>query len=493
MRIAALLFLMLLPIKGESRVKGMILTEFQRGNLPFSGSDLTTAYQQYNLQFSSEPVLGMARIEIFQQADQSKRYLKLSQISLRYRKKGFDITAGNFYAVLGRGLLLRAYELPANIYEDAGYRVRYGFYRDIEGIQFHYQNRFFRMTAIRGRPLVNGLPPTLANLERRPDLIETISLSTGVRQFQAGGIFLKNTRPERIYHYFSGWTEVSFSGNISVYLEMAKQLNGQPFFKINSESAYGFYGGLNWTPGALGISLEYKDYHQFSLGSGFNDSPPLVSEQDYPVLNRSTHVLNLSDEQGIQAELFYRLSSGHLFTLNYSAANTQSIRAFGFHEVFAEWWGNFNTAQIRMFGDIADDALRGEKGRISSGIVLEKNWGNRWGTAIDLEGQTFQNDTDYSRATNGYFRIQAVYHSKITVSMIVETSTDPGLTDRPDTQDVETATRIWKGWALGVRPGSFYQLQLFYGKRRGGPACASGICYEVPDFNGFEFRWTARF
>jgi hypothetical protein len=494
MRTAALLsFLLLFSMKGESRVKGMILTEFQRGNLPFSGPDVTTAYHQLNMRFISGPILGVARIEVLQHTEDTKTYQKLSQISLRYKMKGFDVTAGNFYAVLGRGLLLRAYELPSDIYEDEGYRIRYGFYRDIEGIQFQYKNRFFRMTAIRGRPLVNGLPPTVSAEERRPDLIETIALSTGPGRFQAGGIILRNTRPERVYDYFSGWTDVSFSGNIFAYLEMAKSLNGQPFFEIDNGSAHGFYGGLNWIPGTLGASLEYKDYHQFSLGSGFNDPPPLVLEQNYAVLNRSIHVVNLFDEQGIQTELFYRLPEGHLLTLNFSVSETKSVQSFGFREMFAEWWGNFDTAQIRVFGDIADDALRGEENRISGGVVLEKNWGGRWGGAIDVEGQTFQNDLDYSRAGNGYFRIQTVYDSKITFSMIVETSTDPAMTDRPDTKTVETAARIWTGWTLGIRSGSSHQLQFFYGKRRGGPACASGICYEVLDFNGFEFRWKARF
>jgi hypothetical protein len=31
-------------------------------------------------------------------------------------------------------------------------------------------------------------------------------------------------------------------------------------------------------------------------------------------------------------------------------------------------------------------------------------------------------------------------------------------------------------------------ISMFAGKRRGGPACTSGICYEVLDFEGIEIR-----
>jgi hypothetical protein len=34
---------------------------------------------------------------------------------------------------------------------------------------------------------------------------------------------------------------------------------------------------------------------------------------------------------------------------------------------------------------------------------------------------------------------------------------------------------------------------MFTGRRRGGPACNAGVCYEVLDFYGVEFRFTTRF
>ena len=43
-----------------------------------------------------------------------------------------------------------------------------------------------------------------------------------------------------------------------------------------------------------------------------------------------------------------------------------------------------------------------------------------------------------------------------------------------------------------VKPNRKNTIQLFAGKRRGGPACTSGICYEVLDFKGAEIKWLIR-
>ena len=78
------------------------------------------------------------------------------------------------------------------------------------------------------------------------------------------------------------------------------------------------------------------------------------------------------------------------------------------------------------------------------------------------------------------------------VGVTVERSTDFLETDNPDTPDWETATAYWVGGFLGYHFLEKYDLSLFAGSRRGGPACTAGTCYEVLPFRGVEVRLTSR-
>ncbi|MBN2029808.1 hypothetical protein JW824_06130, partial [bacterium] len=442
-------------------------------------------------------VIGMVRFEQFQHQNQSLSYQRISQASFRYQESGLDIQVGNFYSIIGRGLLLRSYEIPAMVYEDAGFRVRYGFYRDIEGVKFEYRNPYFRLKTLRGRPLINGLPPTSRRQDRRLDLVEAVEVETDLKRVQIGAAFLRNHHTDQIHDYVSGMFDIQLPLQLALYVEMAREIQPtQSWFETNSQSAYGVYNSLNWTVGPLGMSVEYKNYSRFFLGSGFNDPPPLVKEHSYPVLNRVTHVLNLNDEKGFQADLFYRLPAGHLITANYSSAQNQTlVKTFRFQELFGEWWAPLSDrTQMKLFTDFAYDELQGEKNRFSIGIVWDQQWERQWSTILDLEYQTFRNNFYPARRfSNTVARWSIARSPKASFSIIFETSSDPKLTDQPNTFDVETSTRTWLGTALGYNPTSRHSIQVFYGERRGGPACTSGICYEMLDFKGFEFRLTSRF
>ena len=45
---------------------------------------------------------------------------------------------------------------------------------------------------------------------------------------------------------------------------------------------------------------------------------------------------------------------------------------------------------------------------------------------------------------------------------------------------------------IGWHPTPQMDLQLFFGKRRGGTACDHGFCIEVLDFEGMELRLETR-
>ena len=83
--------------------------------------------------------------------------------------------------------------------------------------------------------------------------------------------------------------------------------------------------------------------------------------------------------------------------------------------------------------------------------------------------------------------------SKLSLSVTWEVSTDPFQTDNISTFEVEKRARHWAGMDARYKFNPHHSLALFAGQRRGGPACTSGICYEVLDFQGVELRWISKF
>jgi hypothetical protein len=79
------------------------------------------------------------------------------------------------------------------------------------------------------------------------------------------------------------------------------------------------------------------------------------------------------------------------------------------------------------------------------------------------------------------------------VSLIFEATDDLLLTDNPNSFEVEEDVRTWLGGNVRYKINQSHTLDVFAGKRRGGPACTSGICYEILDFEGVELRFTTRF
>ena len=398
--------------------------------------------------------------------------------------------------MIGRGLLLRAFEIPGVVFEDAASRVRHGFYRDISGLRLGYENDRFSVKALRGKPLVNVLPPTLPLEERRVDLLEAIDASVQVSGTRLGAAFLRNNRQGEHDEYLSLSLSSSLPRGIAGYLEIARDIGQRsPFFQFGEGAPSALYASITYSTLRFGGSLEFKQYHDFFLGAGFNDPPSLIKEHPYAVLNRSTHVLDPVDESGFQAEGYVRIGDAHRMTLNATRAVNDFDQTYLYQEYFGELAGPlFVLDNAKLFLDFAQDPFRGEERRISAGAYLEERLVSRWSATFDLQFQRFERELGVETGARNYVAGVAVsWSTRYTAGLVWERSTDPFLTDDIRTEEVETDARHWLGANVGYRPNRHHSLSLFVGQRRGGPACTSGICYEVLDFTGAELRVTTRF
>ncbi len=478
---------------------GENLVEFQYGNLPYTDNpDLTTSYDQLDLYYDSSPVHLHARVEHFLTPNRDRNYLMLTQKQFEYDGEHIRVRLGNFYETIGRGLLLRSYAIPGSIYEDRFYRTRYAFYRDLEGISVGYSGEWVRATVLRARPLFNIVPPNFTpDSARRPDLAEAVEFSfVRLDNVTIGGAFMRNHPDNKrgYAEYGSFKTNINLPLNLQLYSEYAFSTKTK-MLKFRDEEAYGWYTGLNFYQGSFGMSLEYKNYNNFNIGSGsINNPPSLIKEHTYPVLNRSTHVLNLSNESGVQAELFYHFDKGHSLVLNVTRAKNDLVKDFEYEEYFLE--GTYQVDRnlsVKGFIDYAEDGLKSEEHRWSFGLITEETIQMQWNLSLDLQYQQFDRPFLEDKVKNYYGSLSFGSIPDLTVSAVFEASTDPSVVDNPDTFEQETDTRIWLGGNIRYQFNSNNTLILFAGKRRGGPACTSGICYDRLDFEGVEIRLNTRF
>ncbi len=473
-------------ILGQFSVNNIL--EYQLGNLPNQEpTNLSTLYDQINISYRQEFFKLYTKIETFQTADKSKSYTGFVQKSLSFEHADLGITVGNFYHIIGRGLLLRSYEIPGTILEDAGLRTRYGFYRDMEGAIVSYSPDFAEIYAFRGRPLNNVLPPNFASDVRRPQLLEGIETRIFISQYTFSGSYLRDNSENDFEEYASLALEAALPFDIQLYGEYAQQLGGEnKILDISENTTHAFYLGSSWLYKSFGMSYEYKSYNEFLLG--YNDPPPLVKEHKYLLLNRSTHRIIPTNETGWQAEFFYTLDAGHIINVNFSESVNE---LFGNRYLYQEQFVELNyvpsrETNIKVFFDYSLEDLFAIENRYTTGISAETEIGENWSIAIDLQYQQFDRIIVETEKVKNYAAlVSASLAPDLSFGFILEKSNDAA--DIPEDKQEE----YWLGGNLSYQFSQVHLISIFAGKRRGGNACASGICYEILPFEGMEVRITS--
>ncbi len=483
-----------------AQIYGTNTFEFQFGNLPFEeDTDLTTSYNQLNLYYDSDKISLFGKFEQFFTPFKSRNYFDVTQKRFQFQDDNLRIRIGNFYETIGSGLLLRSYDIPGSVFESDFYRTRYAFFRDLEGIAFDADLDWAEIKAVRAEPLQNDLPPNFEpDSVRRPDLVEALQATFfPTDDLSVGAAFMRvNTPFSSDYSEFvSLISSVQLPASFQVFSEYAFNTSSD-IFSFSRNQSYALYAGLNYYKGSFGGSFEYKNYNNFRLGSsGFNDPPSLIKEHTHPVLNRSTHVPNTANERGIQVEAFYSFDGGHSLVANYASTINNVARRSRFFEYFLEGTYKVNdNLTLKSFADYAKDDPKGQDNRISLGLIADKGFQNSKNIILDVQYQNFDELGQSDKSENVFASLSFGFSSGLSVSAVFESTTEPGLTDNPNTfPEIETDPRTWFGLNSLYKINASNSVALFIGTRRGGPACTSGICYEILDFEGAELRITTRF
>jgi hypothetical protein len=472
-------------------VSGLNRVEYQVGNLPEEiPQSRTSLYNQLNLNYRNAGLSAGIRAEIFNVDQSENAYTQISQKYIRYKTGNLQIQVGNFYEMLGKGLLMRAFDIPGVTYEDRATRERYGFYQDIEGISLRYRTDFVEAKIINGYPLMRTQPPTRNRKTRRPDLVQGGEFNLRLHQNARPGILYLREDSDRRRREFGGF---NLSGSdllgISYYAEYVQDLSGSnDRFALGQKSSHAFYSSLSYFYKWISLSLEYKDYHDFTLG--YNEPPSLVKEHFFTLLNRKTHAVEPLDERGFQLETMFNLYDLNTSTLNLARSVSE---VGGFEYEFYEIYVDINfypdaLSNLKAFVDLAQDEIKAEYDRYTLGGSYEREIFNLWNIMFDLQTQwydvrfRFNPDAGYS-AKNDLAGITLSRSPDLSVGFVVERSND-----RFEVAD--NKYQYWPGYFVSYNYNQHVDLSLFYGQRRGGNACTGGICYEVQPFEGIEFRMT---
>ncbi len=484
------------------------LTEARNGSLSDQEPSARGFYSQIDITGRYRGFEAGIRLEGFESSTDIRSYTHVAQRYVQGSMGPFSARAGHFFATLGRGLLLRAFELPNVIFEHSQFRRRYAYYRDIDGIKVTGRWNRVQVTALTGAVLDNTFPPELTGIDRRSDRVTGGELR--VRPLQSialGGAYL-NRDPEgqtrqdfvsvftnlSLYHWLrsAGLTDLS----LSVYAEHARgQSTAASFFTLSDRQPHATTVAVSGYWQQLGFSVEWKEYRDFENRVNL---PPIGYREHTPyLLNRLSRELLAQNEEGIQAEVSWRPTHALFLIANHSRAdNPFGFRTFEFRDTYLELnWNATESVDLKGFVDQTRDDQKSHKDRKSAGLSGDWAFGGLWALGFDVQYQRVERSfvLDGQRDFDNSFLSLTLSRATLgSVSVAADRSTDRLDTDDPSTPEVmEPFAKLWLHTTITWHLNTSHQFSLFAGERRGGLICLSGSCFEVLPFSGIELRWTA--
>lgn len=519
-RLALLSSLLLCPpVPAHAQLSANNLAIVQAGNTLFTRPrDRTDLYDQLNLVWRAEGFAAGGRFELDRSSDDRPdqgrlaAYDRVTQRWAAWEGPHADLRVGNFYTLLGHGLLHRSWELPGVVYDESGSRTRYAAARDLDGAIAHANAGPLAAQLFGGR--VNDATVSPASealgLDRYQGFLQGAQLESrlprGGRVGAAWTHFSFGDAPAReAATGFFGFDPLALAGvrtlAAPLYFEYA-EANATPArwakLRRGPEVPHAMYGSLDLLWNAFTLAAEFKDYDHFRLGT--NDPPSLVREHSAPLLNRTTHVLDAEGETGFALEGSAPATRWAAITANFSRSDgAPGIRRLRFEERYAELRvapPDSDLWDASVFTDRGFDTFDFVSDRHAVGLLAGCRLPRGFSLALDAERTRSVRAPFFGAPVAFEDRLLAFTCSRSgwgSAGVSFTRTTDPQ--DLP-TDDLGAPTKrsvVFTGVNASAEIDARNRLTLFAGRRRGGRACTSGTCYEVPSLDGAELRWETRY
>jgi hypothetical protein len=377
---------------------------------------------------------------------------------IEYSYKNFFSRLGNFYTMLGRGLVLRSFEERLLRWDT-----------NVDGIRLlYYSNRF-------DLELLGGRMRDRTGVRR--DIFQGGQFTyKPLSLFQLGGTFVvsKFNIPGEVY-WGSIFSILNFNFG-DLYVEYASKDFPDIFPK-----GHALYLAMNLFLGPVSLLTEYKDYKQYKIEEGvtYNNPPTAIREHLYTLLNRRQPEQNANNEKGHLVQAVYPVIENAILTGSYSRTNNQN-KDLQYEDIYFQveldypsnlewvWAGGQQKDLVARYFNFVNTTLFNFSGFNSIKLQLEHQHAKTHATNRQYYDQIIS--LSFSRAPNW------------TISALSERSTD-------QTSEKE----FWMGFQLDAQIFPNYDLTIFAGSRRKGKLCLGGNCVNRPAFEGLEFRLINRF
>jgi hypothetical protein len=400
--------------------------------------------------------------------DWGETYQELSYRYFQLSPESFELTVGNYYVMLGRGLILRSYE-NRDLRHD----------NNLDGVKGSIDLDGYDLSLLWGTPR--------GKYERTNDPLHAADAKSAIFDWMTlGGSYLRTDITNfGFVQLYGGNLGLTFP-HLDFYGEYAKKDNPSG----EEEDGDGIYLASNFYWPGLGLSLEYKDYQRFNFTHGevtYNNPPSLTKEHLYTLLNRHAYILNLDDEKGFQVEAVSAPSDELSLLANYSYT-TDHEDDLVFSEIYAEAEYDYqDKATVKSgFSRMENKKEGGFPILLAPVLDLTYYLSDRNSLAFLIE-----------HLSTGKYDGNLTYYDQI-ISLSFSHSPIFSLTFTHE-RTTEWKTRAWsgkRGWFIGTLDcalGETHNLSLSIGSRRAGKVCSGGICTDRPALDGGEIKLLSRF
>lgn len=506
--VVASLVLAGLPSAAGAQLSISNLLQAQAGNIPFTVPDnRTDTYDQLQLEYLFEGARIGARLEADENSEETFTYRKITQRYAEWSDERVRLRVGNFYTILGRGLLHRSFELPGVVLDKAGLRSSYAPSRDLDGVLAEGSAGPVTALLFNGKPNGGEFTPAVEELGldryrgqiAGGQLVVRLPRGAGVGAAYARSTTDGTTQQEAA----SGFAELDplalarvggFALPLYVeYAQLGARFDEWWRFRAGDGSPHALYVASNLLAGPFALSAEWKDYIGFRFGT--NDPPSLVREHAWPLLNRSTHVLDAGGEQGYQIEASLAWPGWGSLAANLSRSDAPAAAPDRFEERYLELHlarGAEAPLEATLFYGRGRDGFIGISRREGVGGSATARFHRDYSATADLETQRSRREPA-DRFRDHYLALTGARAGWGSAAAIWERSTDPAQEEPDEILKPGITPRNFVAGQVTARLSEHHDATLFYGERRGGRACTAGTCYEVLPFKGVELRLMSRF
>ncbi|MCE7934001.1 MAG: hypothetical protein DYG96_05350 [Chlorobi bacterium CHB2] len=488
------------------------------------------------------------------QIDKPREYgrdtIGIKEYYAEFRRDGISARAGNFYNLIGRGLVMNSFESRP-----------IGFDAPTLGVKLGYDDADFSAQAFGG---LMDFADILSNTRVEQYLLRGASgevrPTTGVG---VGGSYLAvsgQRTPNGFRRPFDSYLREIFTRlnykQLSAYLNYADKRNQISDFVRqtgdSNERGNGWYGMLGYTGEMLSVTAQYKSY-QFDLvkpsfqatsdrqsrALPFQNAPTLVPEYSKALLDRNPHAVDFSDEVGFMVDVVLTPMEELSVTLqgagasrhnawqtviipadttpnskertDYQRLNESPLKFPSLSDItYSPYWEASAHAEYDASEDLTlglavqrrdNRVYREGDGKLiaphsedytASTLMLEGEYAitNRHNLHAIFEVQDVF-DTKKKTAANDSLGIKASDGNFNNVALTLEFTSSPkwsvaGRFEYTTTESEQGGQQLWGTLSGTYRIGDAHTLSLEYGSTRAGIVCTGGVCRLVNSFTGFR-------